>query len=148
MSLDVYLTQKGNKLYFDSAIFIREDGQTKKITRPEWDKRFPGQEPLTIESLDDSEVYSANITHNLNRMAAEAGIYACLWRSEELGITQAKQLIEPLRNGLGLLKSKPDHFKAFNPKNDWGTYEGFVQFVEDYLAACQANPKAKVSVSR
>lgn len=148
MSLDVYLTQKGDKLYFDSAIFIREDGQTKKITRPEWDERFPGREPLTIESLDDSEVYSANITHNLNRMATEAGIYAILWRPDELGITKAKQLINPLKKGLSLMKSKPDHFKKFNPENSWGNYEGLVRFVEDYLAACQENPEAKVSVSR
>lgn len=148
MSLDVYLTLKGNTTYFNSAIYIREDGQTKEISRSEWDKRFPGREPLTIESLNDDEVYTANITHNLNRMAAEAGIYACLWQPEELGITQAKQLIKPLKKGLNLLKSKPEHFKEFNPENGWGNYEGFIQFVEGYLVACEGSPEAKVSVSR
>lgn len=47
-----------------------------------------------------NEVYDANITHNLNTMAEEAGIYKHLWRPEELGITKAKDLIEPLAEGL------------------------------------------------
>ena len=33
--------------------------------------------------------YSANITHNLGKMAEEAGIYKHLWRPEEIGITKA-----------------------------------------------------------
>lgn len=31
-----------------------------------------------------AELFSANITHNLSRMAAAAGIYECLWRPEEM----------------------------------------------------------------
>ena len=39
------------------------------------------------------EGYEANITHNLSRMAQDAGIYHYLWRPEEMNITQAGQLI-------------------------------------------------------
>lgn len=40
-------------------------------------------------------------------MAVEAGIYEYLWRPNEIKITKAKELIEPLRQGLHNLKSEP-----------------------------------------
>lgn len=98
-----------------------------------------------VQSVD---VYSANITHNLNSMAKEAGIYEHLWHPEEIGITKASQLIDPLRLGLMLMKSDPERFKAFNAKNGWGLYENFVPWIERYLAACEENPEAEVRASR
>ena len=95
-----------------------------------------------------TSVYDANITHNLNRMAAEAGIYKHLWRPEEIGITKAEQLIEPLTAGLALLDSDPERFRKFDAENGWGRYENLVEFVSKYLEACAANPDAEVSVSR
>lgn len=95
-----------------------------------------------------SQVYSANITHNLNRMAAEAGVYKALWRPDEHGMTHARDLIEPLRRGLADLRARPEHFRQFNAKNWWGLYEHFVPFVADYLAACEESPDATVRVSR
>jgi hypothetical protein len=92
-------------------------------------------------------IYDANITHNLGRMAREAGIYDCLWHPSEAGITKASQLIEPLRAGLALLKSDPARFEAFNAPNGWGLYKHFVPFVERYLAACEENPDADVEAS-
>lgn len=95
-----------------------------------------------------TQVFEANVTHNLNNMAEAAGIYMHLWRPDEIGFTKAEQLIEPLKNGLVLLKSDPVKFKAFSPSNGWGSYEGLVKFVEEYLNACIANPDADVRVSR
>lgn len=95
-----------------------------------------------------TEVFEANITHNLGKMAREAGIYMACWRPEEVGITHASQLVEPLEKGLALLKSDPERFKALNPANGWGDYEGFVKWVEKYLEACRANPDAEVDASR
>ena len=94
------------------------------------------------------EGYSRNITHNLGRMAKEAGIYEACWRPEEIGITKASQLIEPLKAGLALLKSDEPRFRAFDSPNGWGLYQHFVEFVRDYLAACEANPEGEISVSR
>ena len=93
-------------------------------------------------------VYSRNITHNLGEMAGEAGIYKCLWRPDEIGIKTASELIKLLEGGLNTLKADPRYFKTFNPENGWGTYEGLVEFVEDYLNNCKQNPKCVVSVSR
>ena len=92
--------------------------------------------------------YSANITHNLGKMATEAGIYMHLWRPDEIEIKTAQELIDPLRSGLALLKSDEQRFIQFNATNGWGLYEHFVPFVEKYLNACIENPDAEVRVSR
>src|SRR5690242_14112191 len=101
-----------------------------------------------LEVVKPTVIYTRNITHNLNTMAGEAGIYEALWRPEEIGVTTAAQLIEPLRAGLAKLQAEPDRFRALNPVNWWGTYEGLLEFVAEYLAACEANPQATVTVSR
>lgn len=90
-------------------------------------------------------VFSANITHNLTAMAAAAGIYQHIWHPEELGITKAQQLIKPLKAALKLLKSDPDGFKRYDNENAWGQYNDFVSFVQDYLTACKAKPRANIS---
>ena len=147
MSLDVSLISSDN-ISIGSGIYIRENGSNREITLAEWHERFPNTEPVKIQDDFSNEIYSANITHNLNTMADAAGIYKHLWRPEELNITKAHQLIEPLRAGLTLLKSTSDYFKQFNPSNGWGDYDGLVQFVENYLQACIENPEADVQVSR
>ena len=149
MSLDVYLKFSDNDrgdTSTKSRICIREGGRIREISRAEWDERFPEREPVTVEVHDGNTAYHANITHNLTAMAEEAKIYGYLWTPGELGITKAAALISPLRAGLTLLLSLPKHFKTFNPENGWGDYEGFVEFVSDYLAACEEFPDADVSV--
>ena len=151
MSLDVYLSMKGClSISLEGRIFIREDGQNREISRTEWDERFPDREPVILPAEIDGSgnVYHANITHNLGRMASETGIYECLWRPDEIGIMKASELIECLRAGLQALRNDPERFKRFNPANGWGTYEGLVQFVENYLATCEQYPDATVSVWR
>ena len=148
MSLDVYLETDKPTVKGSSGIFFRECGAVRELTREEWDEKFPGREPVTTASTWDKICYEANITHNLNKMASEAGLYIYLWRPDENGIDIAGQLIDPLQIGLDELKADPDRFKQFNPDNNWGSYEQFVIFVEEYLEACMANPSATVSVSR
>lgn len=98
--------------------------------------------------LGGQTLFSSNITHNLNKMAAEAGIYEACWRPEESSIEEAEQLIKPLSEGLELLKSDPERFKKFNSPNGWGMYEHFVIWVEEYLEACEEYPEAIVEVWR
>lgn len=94
------------------------------------------------------EIYSDNITHNLNTMADEAGIYEHLWEPEEHGVCYAEELIEPLKGGLELLESDPERFKAFNPPNGYGSYEYLVEFVRGYLKACMMFPEARISIDK
>jgi len=92
-----------------------------------------------------TEVYSANITHNLNRMADEAGIYEHLWHPEMVGLAKAGELITPLERGLRLLESEPERFDQFNAPNGWGKREDLVRFVREYLEACREHPEAIVN---
>lgn len=155
MSLDISLITKSVRKP-GSGIFVREDGRVREISRDDWDQRFPGCEPAICEirdAYDDGdgdggEVFSANITHNLGRMASEAGIYHVLWRHDENGITHASQMIAPLEAGLKLLKDDPERFKQFDSPNGWGLYVHFVPFVEEVLGACKDYPQAVVRVSR
>jgi hypothetical protein len=151
MSLDVYLLIKEPIIKKASSwIFVRENGQTKQITQEEWTARNPNSEHVRFhqEESETTSVYSDNITHNLNRMATEAGIYEHLWRPDEIKIAYANELIEPLREGLHRLKSEPEKYKKLNPENGWGSYDVLVRFVENYLNACYEYPDADVEVSR
>lgn len=106
------------------------------------------ENPDFYESDYKKELYSANITHNLGKMAKEANIYTALWRPEEMGAKIASDLIETLTVGLSDLKSRPKYFKQFNSSNGWGLYKHFVPFVEKYLEACKENTNALISISR
>jgi hypothetical protein len=98
--------------------------------------------------LETINVYDANITHNLGSMAEAAGIYKHLWRPEEINITQAKELIKPLKKGLAKLEKSPKKYKKFDAENGWGIYEHFVPFVKHYLEACIEHPEATIEVDR
>lgn len=101
-----------------------------------------------LKNETGEELYSRNITHNLGKMAGEAGIYECLWRPDEHGITHARQIIEPLAAGVALLATQKARFEEFNAPNGWGLWEHFLPFCADYLQACRDNPAALVKVSR
>lgn len=126
MSLDVYLRVSGGGKY----------------------RYYDEYEKEIVEVEITKQTFEHNVTHNLNTMADKAGLYEPLWRPDEIGIELASQLIEPLRKGLDALKADPAFFKTFEPENKWGTYDGLVEFVTKYLAACELNPHAHVIVSR
>jgi hypothetical protein len=103
---------------------------------------------IDLEEIKPTSVFSANITHNLNKMADAAGIYYHVWRPEELGIERASDLITPLTDGIARLTADPAKFKAFNPNNGWGTYDGFVTWLQEYLQACIEHPTATIRANR
>jgi len=94
------------------------------------------------------ELFWANITHNLNGMADEGGFYEAVWRPEQNGITEAKQLIPILKKAIEDMKAEPERFKRHEPENGWGNYDGFLSWLERYLEACRNYPDANVGVSR
>lgn len=116
---------------------------------------------------EKEELYGANITHNLCKMAEQAGIYKALWRPYQLhkdyvhcedykiemsfedSVTIiASDIIDIIEQGLDLLKNRPDYFSKFNAENGWGTYVHFVPFVENYLNALKQYPNSIVIVDR
>ena len=101
-----------------------------------------------------TSVWDYNITHNLGKMAAQVRLsnghtlYQVLWRPEEIDIEYAGEIIRWLEEGLSMLLSDPEKYKEYNPENGWGSYEGLVQFVEEYIKACVANADAKIETCR
>ena len=103
---------------------------------------------MSLDVYLTNTVHSGNITHNLGKMAKEAGLYEALWCPEESGYWIAKQLIPVLDKGLWELKMNPEKYEKFNAENGWGVYENLVDFVEEYLKACRLFPDADVGASR
>lgn len=105
---------------------------------------------LGVEFIEVKEttIFETNITHNLNSMADAVGIYKHLWRPEEIGITHAKELIQPIKDALTKLKSNPEIYRYYDDPKGWGTLDQFVPWLEEFLKACQENPKATVKASR
>jgi len=99
-------------------------------------------------------VYSANITHNLGKMADAVvlsngkTLYQVLWRPEEHGWKTAEDIVEMLDEGWNILLADPEKFRMFTPENHWGSYEGLCEFVYQYRNACWDAPDAELSVSR
>lgn len=99
-------------------------------------------------------VYSANITHNLGRMAAvvdvgdDLTLYQILWRPDEIPLTTARQLIVYLAQGMNVLLDDADRLRDYNPENGWGNYNNLLNFTKEYLVACMENPDAELSISR
>jgi hypothetical protein len=103
-------------------------------------------------------IYSDNITHNLGIMASavvldsgmnpELTLYDVLWRPDENGFCRALDIIDYLDQALDIMERDCDRLRELNPDNGWGSYDGLVKFVREYLAACQANPRATIEVCR
>jgi hypothetical protein len=103
---------------------------------------------IYLEELVVSPVFRANYTHNAVGMVEAAGIYTHVWRPEELDITKASELIEPLRGAIERMKADPNRFISLNPPNGWGSYDTFLPWLEQYLEACEEHPDATVRASR
>ena len=102
---------------------------------------------IEVEGEKPEEVYSANITHNLNKMADKALIYEACWHPYELNIKTAGDLIPLLEQGIEILSSDPEYYKQFNAPNGWGMYKHFVPWLHRYLEACTKYPDAKIYTS-
>lgn len=116
---------------------------------------------------EKEELFWANITHNLGKMADAAGIYEALWRPymlhkdykhfdiydeeyefEKSVTIYAKDIVDIVEKGLKKMKNKPEYYAKFNSPNGWGLYENFVPWVERYLEALKEYPESIVEVDR
>lgn len=98
---------------------------------------------ISLLVIKETEVYEANITHNLVTMAQAVDIYDCVWCSHD---KRAYEIIEQLRTGIEKLRSNPELYKKYDPPNKWGSYDVFVPWLEKLLAACIENPDARISI--
>ena len=92
-------------------------------------------------------VFSTNYTSNCSRMWDEAGCPLHEWAYDKANGRTAETLIEPLRLAIKTMEDDPERFRAMNPENGWGDYEGALEWLRKILAACRTYPKASVYVS-
>ena len=102
-----------------------------------------------VHEIDtDNNVFNANITSNLYRMAIEAGVGDELWNPYELDISKAGQLIEPLNNAIADMEHRPSHYQKFDAANGWGTYKDFLPWLKRLYDACKEYPNSTVEISK
>ncbi len=83
-----------------------------------------------------------NYTSNVSRMWRTAGcdLYALKDR-------KAGDLVPYLERAIWAMRDYPERYRAMEPDNGWGTYEGCLEFLEKILQGCYAVPSAIVRVS-
>ena len=96
-----------------------------------------GKEPYEVR------LYSSNYTGNVWPMWEMSGCGDALYESDG---KLASEIIPDLEHALPHMKANPDDYRALNPSNGWGNYEGAMDFVAQLLTACKEHPKASVWV--
>jgi len=89
-----------------------------------------------------------NITHNLMKMANEAGVYEALWEPIENGFASAGDIIEVLESGIRRMIINQEYYEQFNPPNGWGTYGNLLESMCEIVQACREHPKALIYTHR
>ena len=103
---------------------------------------------VSLYEIKKVEVFEANITHNLAKMADAAGIYKACWRPEEINAKKAKEIIPYLELGIKKMEEDPEFFRGLEPPNKWGIYEQFLLWVRQYLKDCRKFPESEIGISR
>lgn len=103
---------------------------------------------IELKEVKHCTVWAIGITHDLTAMAEAAGLYECMWRPKECGITIASQMIEPLEKGINAMIENKVWLKTMNPENWLESYDTLFSVAQRYLAACVENHNAKVEVGR
>jgi len=76
-------------------------------------------------------------TYNLSPMWRLAGVYE--GSSSDLGGLRADILADRAARGLARAVSRPELFKALNPENGWGDYDGFIRILTRTAILCAEN---------
>lgn len=119
---------------------------------------------LSIYFLDNNgedveQQVCLNITHNLNKIVDECGklvgkeYYELIWRNDELlGVDNGKVPVSFVLQRLPvLIADLIKHEKElvqYLPSNGWGTFEGLICFLCDYLKECYRNKDSFVYCCR
>ncbi len=133
MRLDINFKKSG--IDYD-GISIKMDELSREI------RKLKAQLKDLEEQYDDGKISWHNITHNLNVMAKETGIYEVLWHPERLEINSAKDMIPILEDGIKKLEENPEKYKKYNSNNGWGDYESLAKFAKAVLNDCYKYPDA------
>ena len=162
MSLSISIYAEETKTQTTSGVFVRRNGERFELSIEEATETIPGFEPVKVET---DEVFSTNITHNLNEMASKCGLYEAMWRpykllseydetfdgDEEYQFAKENRVlcsdvIPQLEKGIEELKNNRETYVAYNPPNGWGSYEGLLETATSFYTACCEYPEGEISV--
>lgn len=59
----------------------------------------------------------------------------------------AGESVELLLKGVNDMEAYPAFYRAMNPDNGWGDYEGALDYLRSLLRACQDHPLARIVVT-
>ena len=96
-----------------------------------------GEEPATVHSV-------GNYTSNVSGMWSQALGYPLA----DLDGRLADAAIPDLRRAAWNMANNPDVYRAMEPGNGWGSYEGARDYLVSLLGACLEHPKTIIGVSR
>lgn len=88
------------------------------------------------------------MTHNIGKMAKEAGIYKALWQPQEEGYQVAGDIEPVLKAGLDKLCADPQHYEQLDSTYGAEYFDRLVTVASSYLEVCREHPKANIEVSR
>ncbi|WP_406227412.1 hypothetical protein [Streptomyces anthocyanicus] len=97
-----------------------------------------GPEPIDYCAAD-----IGNYTSNVSRMWDEALGH----RLADLHGQNAGDSADVLKQAVADMEARPDHYRAMNPANGWGDYEGALDYLRRLMIACCAHPKAEICIS-
>lgn len=95
--------------------------------------------------IEDSSVEECgNYTYNVSPMYYNSfNLEEGLRGLHQMGCEDA---IKHLNIAINKMESDPEKYRAMNPKNGWGDYEGALNFLKRIRKDCTKHPKAKVGV--
>ncbi|MGV9888355.1 hypothetical protein [Streptomyces sp. NPDC003395] len=97
-----------------------------------------GPEPVDY-CADDIGNYTANVSGMWHDALGR--------RLADLNGRTAGDCITELRRAVADMENRPDHYRAMNPPNGWGNYEGALDYLRKLHDACCAHPKATIRIS-
>lgn len=109
--------------------------------------------------------WHANITHNMCEMAGHipvrynfegeahrSTLYQMVWRPDKVGngvsCCNTTVMEQVLGSGIAYMVLHRDELEKFNPENGWGSYKGFLRWLEAYWETCRRHPDCKIEVDR
>lgn len=84
-----------------------------------------------------------NYTYNIQPMTARAGLHS-LTELDGMLCLEAYPIVQ---NVIRRMEAEPEGYRALNPSNGWGDYDGFLARLRDLAAGLARTPSAVVRVS-
>lgn len=88
-------------------------------------------------------IFDRNYTSNCSPMWRKAGANLA-----EMDGKLAADAEPILAFAIAAMRESPAEYKALNPPNGWGDYDGCIRFLTEIRDACVAHPKTTLEVSR